>query len=98
MLTHPLLRDKPFILETPGMDDGYDLINLQRAWALIAGEDLPTLPPEAFLFKRRSAASAPAVDDVDLAPAGATRPGRRAAAPGRLAAPRRPAAAPRRQR
>lgn len=66
LLTHPLLLDKPFILETPGMDDGYDLVNLERARALIAGEDLPTLPPEAFLFKRRSAASAPADDDIDV--------------------------------
>ncbi|HET9852719.1 MAG TPA: deoxyribonuclease IV [Candidatus Limnocylindrales bacterium] len=67
LLTHPLVQEKPFILETPGMDDGYDLINLERARALIAGEDLPALPPEAFLFKRRSAASAPADDDLDLA-------------------------------
>jgi deoxyribonuclease-4 len=67
LLTHPLLQEKPFVLETPGMDDGYDLINLDRAHALIAGDYLPTLPPEAFLFKRRSAASAPADDDVDLA-------------------------------
>jgi deoxyribonuclease IV len=76
LLTHPLLRDKPFILETPGMDDGYDLINLERARALIAGEEeLPTLPPEAFLFKRRSAASAPADDDVDVGRAGVGRAG-----------------------
>lgn len=67
VLTHPLLQDKPFVLETPGMDDGYDRINLERARALIEGEELPTLPPEAFLFKRRSAASAPADDDIDLA-------------------------------
>lgn len=65
LLTHPLLQDKPFVLETPGMDDGYDLVNMERAAALIAGEALPILPPEAFQFKRRSAASAPADDDVD---------------------------------
>jgi len=73
VLTHPLLQDKPFVLETPGMDDGYDRINLERARALIEGEDLPTLPPEAFLFKRRSAASAPADDDIDLEHAPAAR-------------------------
>jgi deoxyribonuclease-4 len=65
LLTHPDLQDVPFVLETPGMDDGYDLINLQRARALIAGATLSQLPPEAFQFKRRAAASAPADDDVD---------------------------------
>jgi deoxyribonuclease IV len=75
VLTHPQLSEVPFILETPGMDDGYDLINLDRARALVAGEPLATLPPEAFLFKRRSAASAPAADDVDRS-APASRPGR----------------------
>ena len=65
LLTHPRLQETPFVLETPGMDDGYDLINLQRARALIAGATLSPLPPEAFLFKRRAAASAPADDDID---------------------------------
>jgi deoxyribonuclease-4 len=65
LLTHPALQDVPFVLETPGMDDGYDLINLQRARALIAGASLSQLPPEAFEFKRRAAASAPADDDID---------------------------------
>ena len=67
LLTHPRLQAKPFVLETPGMDDGYDRINLERAAMLIAGEPLPALPPEAFEFKRRSSASAPADDDVDRA-------------------------------
>lgn len=65
LLTHPALQDVPFVLETPGMDDGYDRINLQRARALFAGATLAKLPPEAFLFKRRAAASAPADDDID---------------------------------
>jgi deoxyribonuclease-4 len=65
LLTHPQLQDTPFVLETPGMDDGYDLVNLQRARALIAGATLAPLPPEAFLFKRRASASAPADDDID---------------------------------
>jgi deoxyribonuclease-4 len=69
LLTHPDLQDVPFVLETPGMDDGYDRINLQRARALIAGATLSELPPEAFEFKRRSSASAPADDDVDRRPA-----------------------------
>ena len=65
LLTHPALRDVPFVMETPGMDEGYDLVNMDRARALVAGEPLARLPPEAFELKRRSAASAPATDDVD---------------------------------
>jgi len=48
LLLHEQLRNVPFILETPGMDSGYDAINLARCRALIAGEPLETLPPEAF--------------------------------------------------
>ena len=70
LLTHPELQDVPFVLETPGMDAGYDLVNLDRARALIAGESLAPLPPEAFEFKRRTTASAPADDDVDDAVGG----------------------------
>jgi deoxyribonuclease IV len=68
LLTHPRLQDVPFVLETPGMDVGYDAINLQRARAIIAGEPLELLPPEAFELKGRSRAAAPADDDVDLGP------------------------------
>ena len=70
LLAHPRLREVPFVLETPGMDEGYDAINLQRCQALLAGESLPTLPPEAFRLSRRTAASAPAADDVDREPRG----------------------------
>jgi deoxyribonuclease IV len=48
LLRHPSLRAVPFILETPGMDVGYDAINLARCRALLAGETLDPLPPEAF--------------------------------------------------
>jgi hypothetical protein len=41
----------PFILETPGMDEGYDAINLERARTLAAGLPLDPLPPEAFELK-----------------------------------------------
>ncbi|HEX7346773.1 MAG TPA: hypothetical protein VF253_08265, partial [Candidatus Limnocylindrales bacterium] len=37
-----------YILETPGMDTGYDAVNMERARLLWAGEPLPTLPREAF--------------------------------------------------
>jgi deoxyribonuclease IV len=65
LLTHSRLRALPFVLETPGMDEGYDAINLDRTRMLIAGVSLPQLPPEAFRLSRRSAASAPAADDVE---------------------------------
>jgi deoxyribonuclease-4 len=74
LLTHPSLRDVPFILETPGMDEGYDAVNLDRARALVAGEALDPLPPTAFELGRRAGSSAPANDDVAVAddePAGA---------------------------
>jgi deoxyribonuclease IV len=48
LLSHSRLTDVPFILETPGMDSGYDDVNLRRARALAAGEPLDDLPPEAF--------------------------------------------------
>jgi deoxyribonuclease-4 len=74
LLTHPALERVPFVMETPGMDAGYDLVNLERARALVAGEGLVQLPPEAFRFKRRTAASAPADHDIDLGSAPARAP------------------------
>ena len=75
LLTHPLLRSVPFVLETPGMDRGYDAINLDRCRALIAGVPLAPLPDAAFHLSRRAAKSAPADDDLDRGPA--TTPGAR---------------------
>jgi len=48
ILGHEALRDLPVILETPGMDEGYDAINLARCRALLAGERLEPLPAAAF--------------------------------------------------
>jgi deoxyribonuclease-4 len=48
VLRHPLLAHAAFILETPGMDTGYDLVNIERARALWAGRQLDPLPEEAF--------------------------------------------------
>jgi deoxyribonuclease IV len=75
LLRHPRLRDVPFVLETPGMEEGYDAINLARARALARGEALAPLPPEAFALEPRrsrtrgSKASA-AAGDVAAATAG----------------------------
>jgi deoxyribonuclease-4 len=62
-----LLRDErlkaagtAFMLETPGVDEGYDAINMRRAWLLYAGaEELPLLPPKAFKLTRRSTRTGP---------------------------------------
>jgi deoxyribonuclease-4 len=44
-----------FILETPGVDAGYDAVNVRRAWLLYGGAvELPQLPPRAFKLNRRS--------------------------------------------
>ena len=58
LLQHPRLASTPWILETPGMDVGYDAINLTRARALIAGEALETLPPGAFTLRGSRARAA----------------------------------------
>src|SRR5439155_17408489 len=68
LLTHPRLRSVPFVLETPGMEAGYDAINLERCRALIAGVALDPLPPAAFQLSRSAAASVPAADDVEANP------------------------------
>jgi deoxyribonuclease-4 len=53
LLRHPRLGGVPCILETPGMEEGYDAINLARARALARGEALAPLPPEAFALEPR---------------------------------------------
>jgi deoxyribonuclease IV len=55
LLREPRLAGTAFMLETPGVDDGYDAVNLRRAWLLYRGEtELPQLPPRAFKLNRRS--------------------------------------------
>ena len=43
-LTHPRLAHVTYYLETPGMDEGYDKINVRRAYDIAAGEPLKRLP------------------------------------------------------
>jgi len=44
-----------FVLETPGTAEGYDAVNVRRAWLLYRGEaTLPELPPRAFATDRRA--------------------------------------------
>ncbi len=47
-LVHPALGHVAYIVETPGMEDGYDAVNLARARDLALGRRLDPLPPEAF--------------------------------------------------
>ncbi len=58
-LTHPALAHVAFFLETPGMDEGYDAVNMERARRLAIGRPLDPLPPEAFEL-RGSRARTPA--------------------------------------
>jgi deoxyribonuclease-4 len=60
VLRHPALAGKPVYLETPGMDEGYDAVNLARARALLDGDPLAPLPPEAFHLPPRHRSRRPA--------------------------------------
>ena len=54
------LQRVTFIMETPGVDEGWDAVNLRRAWSLWGGAtELPVLPPKAFRTNRRSTRAAP---------------------------------------
>lgn len=47
LLRHPSLGHVAYLLETPGMDAGYDAINLTRAHDLAAGRAMLDLPADA---------------------------------------------------
>ena len=95
LVRHPRLRHAAFVVETPGMDEGYDAVNVARARDLLAGRPLETLPPEAFRIKSsRSKGVAPPEteveaeaqaltrgDELTAASAGATRAGAAGADP-----------------
>jgi deoxyribonuclease IV len=59
LLDHPLFGRLPTYLETPGMDLGYDAVNMDRVRRLLSGELLPELPPEAFEVRSSRSRSAP---------------------------------------
>ena len=54
LLTQPWLATLPTFLETPGMDIGYDKVNLDRVRMLIDGQTPPTAAAEAFEVSRRT--------------------------------------------
>lgn len=74
LIRHPGLRHAVFVMETPGMDEGYDRVNVARARDLLAGRRLEPLPAEAFRLRgSRSRGVAPAPNDEGV-PAHASEP------------------------
>ncbi len=60
LLRDPRLARTTFIMETPGADEGWDAVNMRRAWLLWGGAvELPVLPPKAFRTNRRSTRAGP---------------------------------------
>jgi deoxyribonuclease-4 len=60
LLCHPALAHATYYLETPGMDEGYDAINVARAYDIAAGRPLAVLPPEAMELRGSRARTGPA--------------------------------------
>ena len=66
LLRHPALARVTYYLETPGMDEGYDAVNVARAYDIAACRPLADLPPEAMNLRGSRAKSGPApADDGD---------------------------------
>ncbi len=65
LLRHPLLAAATYLIETPGMDEGYDAINLERARRLAAGQPLDPLPPGAMAVRGSRSRSAPPAEPGD---------------------------------
>jgi deoxyribonuclease-4 len=61
-LSHPRLARVTYYLETPGMDEGFDAVNVARALALARGDELPELPAGAEQARGGSGRSAPESD------------------------------------
>ena len=60
LLRDPRLSAATFIMETPGVDEGWDAVNLRRALLMWGGAtELPALPPKAFRTNRRSTRAGP---------------------------------------
>jgi deoxyribonuclease-4 len=62
LLCHPSLGHVTFFLETPGMDEGYDAVNMARVRDLMAGRPLPQLPPEAMTMRGSRSRTGPSMD------------------------------------
>jgi deoxyribonuclease-4 len=64
-LTHPRLGAVAYILETPGMEDGWDEVNLRRARDAAEGRPLDDLPAHAFETRSARGRSAPPDPEAD---------------------------------
>ena len=62
LLRHPALAHAAYYLETPGMDEGYDAINVARAFDIAAGRPLAELPAGALEVGGSRARLGPAPD------------------------------------
>lgn len=62
-LVHPRLEHVAYIVETPGMEDGWDEVNLARARDLAAGRPLAPLPAAAFQTSSARGRAAPPETD-----------------------------------
>ena len=65
LLRHPALAHATYYLETPGMDEGYDAINIARAHDIAARRPLAELPPEAMTLRGSRARTGPAPSPVE---------------------------------
>ncbi len=63
MATHPALDHVTYFLETPGMDAGYDAVNVNRILDLAHGRPLAALPAGALETRSARGRSAPVEDD-----------------------------------
>ena len=78
ILLHPALGQVAYYLETPGMEAGFDEVNIRRALDVAAGRRLADLPGEAFEARASRGRSAPpeTEDDPPVAAAGLRASGR----------------------
>jgi deoxyribonuclease IV len=67
LLRHPALARVAYYLETPGMDEGYDAVNMARARDIVAGLPLADLPPEAMTLRGSRARTGPSAGPADAA-------------------------------
>lgn len=61
LLCHPSLAHATFFIETPGMDEGYDAVNIGRARDLMTGRPLAALPPEAMSVRGSRSRTGPSM-------------------------------------
>jgi deoxyribonuclease IV len=65
-MLHPALDHVAYIVETPGMEEGWDEVNLARARDLAAGRPLAPLPPSAFETRSARGRAAPPESDAPV--------------------------------